>query len=103
MAATFFERQHQARRNTKLMIALFLAAVAGIVIAVDVVASGAWLWLHPRALRAGAAVAVVPMWVHVASFLGSGGAILAVSLWEDLRLTAGGGAAVAQMANARRV
>ena len=101
---TFFERQQAARRNTKWMIVLFLVALAGIVLAVDVVASLTWLWLNAQVLqRSGSVARAVPAWVHVWSVLLTGGTILGVSLWEDLRLRAGGGAAVARMVGARRV
>ena len=103
MPATFFERQQHARRNTKLMIVLFLLAVVGIVIAVDAVASAAWLYLNPRALQSRSLAAAVPGWVHLWSIVITAGVILAVSLWEDLRLMRGGGAAVALMAGGRRV
>ena len=101
---TFFERQQAARRHTKWMIVLFLVALAGIVLAVDVVASLTWLWLNAQVLqRSGSVARAVPAWVHVWSVLLTGGTILGVSLWEDLRLRAGGGAAVARMVGARRV
>ncbi len=40
----FFEQQDNARRNTRLMIALYVLAVAGVVLAVTVTLAVAWYW-----------------------------------------------------------
>src|SRR4051812_43239241 len=45
MAMSFFQHQDAARRNTRMMVLLYLAAVAGVILAVDLVLSIAWLWL----------------------------------------------------------
>jgi hypothetical protein len=43
-AATFFEHQRLARRNTKVMVLLFILAVVAVIAAVDLVLAGAWMW-----------------------------------------------------------
>lgn len=35
--ASFFENQHLARRNTKILVLLYVLAVAGVILAVDLV------------------------------------------------------------------
>jgi len=42
---TFFEHQALARRNTKVMVLLFALAVVAVVVAVDLVLAGAYVWL----------------------------------------------------------
>ena len=79
----FFEHQAAARRNSRVMVALFLLAVVLLVLTVEVV------------------VAAVTG-VYVVGALGTAGLILAVSAVNVLRLR-GGGAAVAKMAGARAV
>jgi Zn-dependent protease with chaperone function len=90
----FFERQQVARRNTRVMIVLFMVAVVCIVVAVDFVLALSWAIgfeeAMPRAWYAWGALITV-------------GAIFAVSLWEVLRLRAGGGETVAAMVGGRRV
>ena len=106
----FFERQHVARRNTRLMIVLFALAIIGIVIAVDLVAALAWILTNadvprPRDPGAGsrAVLLSVPAWVYATGALATTFTILAVSLWNVMALRAGGGAAVATMVGARRL
>jgi hypothetical protein len=43
-AATFFEHQQVARRNTRVMVLLFLLAVLGVVLAVNAVLAGVWIF-----------------------------------------------------------
>ena len=43
-AATFFEHQQVARRNTRVMVLLFVVAVLGVVLAVDAVLAGIWIF-----------------------------------------------------------
>jgi Zn-dependent protease with chaperone function len=45
LAASFFEQQHAARRTSRRLIWLFIAAVISIVIAVNVVLGTAWLYV----------------------------------------------------------
>jgi hypothetical protein len=42
--ASFFENQDLARRNTKLLVVTYFLAVAGVIIAVDLVLAGAWIY-----------------------------------------------------------
>ena len=42
-AATFFEHQHIARRNTRVMVILFLLATVAVILAVDAVAATVYL------------------------------------------------------------
>jgi Zn-dependent protease with chaperone function/uncharacterized tellurite resistance protein B-like protein len=92
----FFEHQQLARRNSRVMVVLFLIAVVAVVAAVDFVVAAVYL--------AGTDVAGgrVPISVHVWSALLTAGTIFVVSLVHVSRL-GGGGAAVAAMAGARRV
>jgi Zn-dependent protease with chaperone function len=107
--ATFFENQHLARRNTKLLVVMYCLAVVGVIIAVDLVLAGAWLYgfadLHAPKGRSPGVIAllhVVPAKIYVMGALGSALAIFAVSGWNMVQLSSGG-KAVAQMVGARRV
>ena len=84
----FFEHQQLARRNTRVMVALFALAVMAIVAAVDLAILAIYNQA-PAGLLVGGAVAVTAT-------------ILAVSLLR-IRSLAAGGAAVAEMAGARQV
>ena len=84
----FFEHQQLARRNTRVMVALFAAAVLAIVIAVNV-AIAAVLGEAPPALLLGVSVILITL-------------ILTMSL-ARMRSLAAGGAAVAEMVGARQV
>src|SRR5512147_84065 len=110
-AATFFEHQQIARRNTRVMVALFLAAVVGVVLAVDVVLGIAYLWgnselgaANPpgRTPGLGAFVAAVPGELYVWGAIGTAALIFIVSTVNVTKL-ADGGEAVARMVAARRV
>lgn len=90
----FFERQQVARRNTRVMIALFIAAVVCIVVAVDFVLALSWAIGFEEAM---------PRRFYAWGALITVGAIFAVSLWEVLRLRAGGGETVAAMVGGRRI
>jgi len=102
----FFEHQQLARRNTRVMVVLYLLAVIGVIVAVDAVIAGIYLWtqsgstLEPR--RAPLTLAAVPPGLLVWGALGTAAVIFLVSLFHTLRL-AGGGDAVAEMVGARRV
>jgi len=91
--ATFFEHQTLARRNTKVMVLLFAAAVIAVVTAVDVVIG---------AVYASSYGAAAPASVYVAGAAATAALILFVSLFNVVRL-AEGGVAVARMIGARRV
>ena len=107
----FFERQHQARRNTRWLVVLFLLAVILIVLAINAVA-------YLGVLAGGIAGRGLPVpagehwldgmraWWHqpygIWVSLGTLAAIAAGSLWTTAKLS-GGGRAVADMVGARRV
>jgi Zn-dependent protease with chaperone function len=91
---TFFEHQAAARRNTRVMVVLFVVAVIAVVLAVDAVIAVTWLWAHDGQ-RA-------PAGVYALGGLATAALILAVSGVNVVRL-ASGGAAVAKMAGARPV
>jgi Zn-dependent protease with chaperone function len=103
----FFQSQQAARRNTRVMVVLFLLAVVAIVVAIDLVAAAAWISMHPppRGVYAplGARLARVPGWVFAMGAILTAGAILVVSLFNIAMLRAGGGEAVARMVGGRRV
>lgn len=108
----FFEKQQLARRNTRVMVVLFLLAVAGIVLAVNLVLAITWLsqlpeFVRPRPGQAplglAFALASVPSGLYVFATLGTLAVILGVSLREISTLRRGGGAAVAMMMGASPV
>ena len=109
-AATFFEHQQVARRNTRVMVLLFVLAILGVVLAVDAVLAGIWIfgiadssYVEPGR-RAGLLTMIrsVPpqllLWGAVVTTL----LILIVSTVNVVKLS-DGGEAVARMAGARRV
>jgi Zn-dependent protease with chaperone function len=108
--ATFFEHQHVARRNTKILVLLYVLAVIGVIVAVDLVLASAYVWTSwdSLVLRGKTPASYATLYRMVPNAVYGWGAaistlvILAVSAWQVLRL-AGGGAAVAEMAGARRV
>jgi len=89
----FFEHQRLARRNSKIMVLLFAAAVIAVVVAVDVVLGALYAWSTGEA---------APRPVYVAGAAATAALILCVSLFNVARL-AEGGVAVARMIGARRV
>jgi len=93
---TFFEHQSLARRNSRIMVVLFLLAVAAVIFAVDAVLGVIWLWTSD------APGAAVPSSVYVWGALVTAAVIFLVSLFNIARLGSGG-AAVARMAGARLV
>ena len=84
----FFEHQQLARRNTRVMVALFAAAVLAIVVAVNVAIA--------------AVFGDAPPAVYILVSLVIAGVILAVSL-ARMRSLAAGGAALAEMVGARQL
>jgi Zn-dependent protease with chaperone function len=96
---SFFEHQQLARRNSRVMVALFLLSVIAIVLVVDLVIGAGYLWLSPEP---GHGFAAVPRGVYAA---GAGlvlGVILVVTLVNIARL-AEGGAKLARLVGAREV
>ncbi len=104
---TFFENQHLARRNTKLLVLLYLLAVVGVIVAVDLVLAGVYAtnFVHVppgRSLTIANGMKAVPAAIYLWGALGTAMVIFAVSGWNVLQL-ASGGKAVADMCHARRV
>jgi Zn-dependent protease with chaperone function len=108
--ATFFEHQQLARRNTRVMVLLFLLAVAGVVVAVDLVLGLLYVWslgeIHvPRGAPMPGLfqlLKLVPTGVYAGGALGTMATIFIVSAVNVTKL-GGGGAAVAAMVGARRL
>jgi len=105
---TFFEHQSLARRNTKVMVLLFLLAVVAVVLAVDLVLGALYVWSGDFYAPAGrkpslpAMLKAVPGYVYFLGAVATAAVILVVSLVNTLKL-AEGGTAVAKMIGARRV
>ena len=107
--ASFFENQHLARRNTKLLVLMYALAVGGVIIAVDLVLAAGWLYAFsdtyaPRGQSPGALalLQLIPGKVMLLGALGTAIVIFAVSGWNIVQLSSGG-KAVAEMVGARRV
>ena len=94
----FFEQQDQARRNSKRLVLLFVIAVIGVVIAVNIVGAFVYLSLMPRPHG----VSALPRGFFVANTLVTLALIGGGTWWETARLAAGG-AAVAKMVDARLI
>jgi len=101
---TFFEHQSHARRNTRVMVLLFVAAVLGVVTAVDLVLAGLYVWgtTEDAAMSLPAMLKLVPVELWLGGAAATAAVIALVSLYNVARL-AEGGTAVARMAGARRV
>lgn len=97
----FFEHQDQARRNTKRLVVLFVLAVIGVVIAVNVVGALVYVSVmpHPRGVPGAAAL---PNGFFAVNTLVTLALIGGGTWWETARLSAGG-AAVAKMVDARLI
>jgi Zn-dependent protease with chaperone function len=95
---TFFEHQSHARRNTRVMVLLFAAAVIAVVVSVDLVLGALYVWSNDELFT----LKAVPAGVYIGGAAGTAALILAVSLFNVARL-AEGGVAVARMVGARRV
>jgi Zn-dependent protease with chaperone function len=89
----FFEHQDHARRSTRLMLGLYVLAVAGVVLAVTVALALAWYWAveerPPRELYVYGATGTLVM-------------IVVASLYHMVRLREGG-EAIARLVGAQRV
>jgi Zn-dependent protease with chaperone function len=96
----FFEHQSLARRNSRVMVVLFLLSVMAIVLAVDLAVG--LVYLVTGDTPAGAGFAGVPRGAFATGALVTIGIIAAVSLWNIIGL-AGGGAKVARMLGGRKV
>lgn len=102
----FFEHQDAARKNTRIMVILYMAAVAGVVLAVDLMLAVVYVKSGGVRLVPGTGVGqllrAVPGHLYVWGALGTMAVIFTASLVQILRL-AQGGPAVAQMVGARAV
>ncbi len=102
----FFKNQDLARRNTRVMMVLYLIAVAGVVMATDVVIAAAYLYVAEVPWRPGASplamMRTVPQGVYLAGAIGTAVVILSVSLKQMLALREGG-SVVAKMVGAREL
>lgn len=98
----FFAQQHQARRNTTLMVFLFVLAVAAIVLAVDLVAAATWLALAKDTMlsRRASLLGQVPAPVYWGGTLAALCVIGGGTLYRIIDLSKGG-VAVARMVGAR--
>ncbi|HEX6692402.1 MAG TPA: M48 family metallopeptidase, partial [Burkholderiales bacterium] len=103
----FFQHQALARRNSRVMVLLFLLAVIAVVAAVDLVLAAVWVWSESE-LKANQAASLgelfrqVPLSLYVWGGAVTAAIIFVVSLFNVAKL-GGGGAAVAAMAGARRI
>ena len=96
----FFQRQEVARRNSRLLLVLFAAAVVAIVAALDVAASAIWYFCQlfiDRPLRH------VPKALHYGVIGAAVATILFMSLRKTLEVHRGGGLAIARMMGGRQV
>ncbi len=105
--ASFFENQQLARRNTKLLVLMYALAVAGVILAVDLVIGGLYAWNafggpETRHLSLVGQLKAVPGQLYLWGAAGTAALVFTVSGWNIMQLS-GGGAAVAEMAGARRV
>jgi Zn-dependent protease with chaperone function len=101
---TFFEHQALARRNTKVMVLLFMLAVIAVVVAVDLALGILYVWGEGAfdAPSFTAMLKAVPGSVYLGGAAATAALILVVSLVNVARL-ADGGVAVARMVGARRI
>ena len=105
----FFEHQDAARRSTRRLVLFYALAVLGVVIAVDLVLAGVYVWgfaelYAPQGAAPGlwSQLAAVPRGLYVWGALGTVAVILIVSLVHMAKLSSGGDA-VARMVGARPV
>ena len=105
----FFENQDAARRNTQVMVLLYVLAVIAVVLAVDMVIAATYVWglteysTSPTG-RLGliAAFRSVPKMLYVWGALGTLAVILGASIVQMLKLREGG-EVIAEMVGARAV
>jgi len=92
----FFEQQHRARRNTALMVLLFVLAVAAIVALLNLVGVAIYIWASPKVYS----LDQIPRSVYVWSTAAIVTVIAAGTAYRLYQLSEGG-AAVARMIRAR--
>ena len=106
---TFFEGQALARRNTKLLVVMYVLAVVAVIAAVDLVLATGWAYgiadvYAPKGVKPSyfSLLKLVPTALYAGGALVTGLVIFGVSGYEVLQL-ADGGDKVAEMVGARRV
>lgn len=102
----FLRRQEAARRQTRLLVFLFVLAVAATAFTLDLLGAGIWIWIaRARAERAGLPVPPfsVPLDVHLWASGVSLAVILGATVYKLLQLARRGGAKVAELAGGRRL
>ena len=105
---TFFEHQHVARRNTLVMVALFLAAVIGVVVAMAAFTASILVALEIGTLPDGANYHLIDVYLSVPApvYLWGAGITFTLIVVESIRQTfklRSGGEAIAAAFGARRV
>ncbi len=98
----FFQHQDAARKNTRVMVGLYLLAVAGVVIAVDVVLAIAYVYAVGGDSFKPGLIFAVPKGLYVWGAIGTVALIAGASVKQILELR-DGGSAVAEMVGARLV
>ncbi|WMW81102.1 M48 family metallopeptidase [Undibacterium cyanobacteriorum] len=96
----FFEHQHQAHRESKKLLLLFFLAVIAIVVAINYLALGVWIWT-----KGGGHIASYHLYPTTYYWIVSGLTIALIaggSLYQMAELSSGG-EAVAEMAGGRLV
>jgi Zn-dependent protease with chaperone function len=105
---TFFEQQHVARRNTKVMVVLFVLAVVGVVVAMDAFIASIFVWGEIDNMADGARYRLIDAYLAVPAplYLWGAGITFALIVVESIRQTLklrAGGEAIAAAFGARRV
>jgi len=98
----FFEHQEAARKNTRVMVGLYLLAVAGVVLAVDIVLGVVYIHALGGQISKPGLLLAVPNAVYLWGAAGTVAVIAGASLTQILQLR-DGGSAVAEMVGARLV
>ena len=96
----FFERQDTARRKSRLLVVLFVLAMAGIVAAMDLAATVIWYFVQ---LYVDRPLQGPPRWLHIGVIGSTLALILFTSVRKTLDVRSGGGVAIARMLDARQV
>ncbi len=95
----FFEQQHQARRQTKKLVMLFVLAVISIIVMVNLIAALIWTWSTAQGMSVHHSY---PKWFFLTNTLVTVGLIGGGTLLEIFNLRDGGDA-VAAMAGGRLI
>ena len=105
---TFFEHQHVARRNTRVMVALFVLAVVGVVVAIDAIIASIFVMSELAEMPDGAHYHLIDVYLSVPApvYLWGAGITFTLIVVESIRQTfklRSGGEAIAAAFGARRV